>query len=478
MTAGALVVAALFFPWNLYFGFRIPNTSRSVSGLLLAVTLLSLLSLVVTYAGPGRPSGSQSNPVLAGRLRLALNLPYIVLVAAFVVFDSVQTIRSGGTVHVPGGVGPGAWLGITGALLSAQPVITDTAARDDKYTRWLGAAQVIGYGSMFAAALNTGFNLCWRVRYALQPSASGSGFGRQNIAVISTAVVYGVVALIAVLVASRWLLRATEANRVAVIWLGASTLVAGILVWVLPIGREIDAFHGIAQNTSTAGVGYEGYLVWAAGAALFAPLTLFRSSNAPPIAKSVWQAAARSSLTLIAVWCLSSVAMRVTDLITAVMLNFPYSRYDTMTLVAFDLATAALALWLRFYLAAEAAPARLISSLFGLLVTLSASRIIVGIVLAPRFETSPGAPANPVYGNNLAQQITSIFDVVLCGLAIGVLAAAIIIGRLRRTSESPRHPASRQRQTAPDPDAGPAASPRIFRSTEPTPHVSPKIYRP
>lgn len=318
------------------------------------------------------------------------------------------------------------------------------------------------------AALSTGFNLSWRVRYALEPAAGASGFGKQNLAVIDTAVVYGVVALAAVLVASRWLLRPTAAEALSTVALGGSTLIAGSIVWSLPIGREIDAFHGIAQNTSTAGVGYEGYLVWAAAAAMCAPLTLFRSPNAPPIDKAVWRAASRNGLLLIAVWCLGSVAMRLTDLVVAVLLNYPFSRYDSMALAAFDLATAVLAIWLRFNMATEALPARLISSLCGLLCTFTVSRVIVGVVLAPRFQASSGGSAHPVYGNDLAQQITSTFDVVLCGLALSILAAAIVIGRLRQLPQPPHTPALSR----------PAGSPRIFRSAGSTHPVRPKIYRP
>src|SRR5258707_8937339 len=167
---------------------------------------------------------------------------------------------------------------------------------------------------MLAVALRFGFTLYWRVKYALGDSA---GFGKQNIAVITTAAVYGLVALIAVLVASRWLLRGTRASRLATIALGASTLVAGIIVWFLPVGRDIDAFHGIAQNTSTAGVGFEGYLAWAVAAAIFAPLTLF--SRASTTERDVWRTAVRKGLLLIAVWCLGSVLMRSTDLVVSVM---------------------------------------------------------------------------------------------------------------------------------------------------------------
>jgi hypothetical protein len=510
LSAAVLLVIALFLPWNLYFGIGVPDSRTAVFAVLGAVTLLSLLSIAVTYVGPGKSSG-------AGRLRFVLNVPYLLLVIAFIVFDAFQTIRSGGTVHVPGGVGPGAWLGIAGALLCAQPVITgsdaEPAAGGDRFSKWRRSAQVIGYASMFGASLSTAFNLCWRVRYALHPAGGSSGFGKQNIAVIATAVVYGFVALAAVLVASRWLVRSTRASRLATIALGASTLVAGILVWSLPIGRDIDAFHGIAQNTSTAGVGYEGYLAWAAAAAVFAPRTLFGYCDAAPDDESPWRAAARKGLLLIAVWCVGSVLMRTTDLVVGVMLNYPYSRYDTLTLAAFDLATAVLAIWLRVNLANDSVSARLISSLCGLLVTLSVSRVVVGVVLAPRFQEPPsgGGWNNPVYGNNLAQQITSTFDVALCGLAVGILAAAIIANRLtsrrlRRQKGQKRRAArarAAKRPATPVPPSAaattriatgpatqaptavlsrPAGSPRIFRgddsATRQIQIQKPKIYRP
>ena len=472
VTAGVLLVVALVLPWNLYFGVGIPGSRLVLFALLWAVTLLSLLSLAVT------------------RLRVPLNIPYQLLVIAFVGFDVVQTIRSGGGVHVPGGVGPGAWLGIAGSLLAAQP--------DERFR----SARLIGYTSMAVASLSTAFHLFWRVRFALQ---GGSGLGDQNIAVIATAVVYGAVALAAVLVASRWLPRSSDASRLATVALGASTLVAGIVVWALPVGRDIDAFHSIAQNTSTAGVGYEGYLAWAAGAAIFAPSALagYRGTSSP------WRAAARKALLLIAVWCLGSVLMRLTDLAVAVTLDYPYSRYDTLTLAAFDLATGVLAIWLRVSLANVSVSRRLTTSLCGLLGALSISRVIVGVMLAPRFLEPPngGGWANPVYGNDLAQQITSTFDVALCGLALSILAAAVISGRRGPMTRKPRAAHSRTaKPPAPVPPSAaattriptrpageaptavislPAGSPRIFRGDDSAtrqiqipPAAKPRIYRP
>jgi hypothetical protein len=452
--AGALFIVALFLPWNLYFGFGIPDSKTLLWAVLGAVTLLSLASIPVTYA---------VKPASAGRLRLILNLPYRLLVIAFIVFDVFQTIKAGGAVTVPGGVGPGAWVGVAGSLLTSQPLITGAAADDASFSGWTRSAQILGYASMIGAALSTVFHLCWRVSYALHPAADSSGFGKQNIAVITTAVVYGVVALIAVLVASRWILRTTRASQLAVIGLGASTLLAGILVWLLPVGRDIDAFHGIAQNTSTAGVGYEGYLAWAAAAAIFAPRALFRHRDLDSGDEDPWRTAARMGLLLITVWCLGSLLMRLTDLFVAVTLNFPYSRYDTMTMAGFDLATAVLAIWLRMNLAKDGRSARLVTSLCGLVVTLSIARVVVGVELAPHFETPPnGGWTNPVYGNNLAQQITSTFDVSLCGLAVGILIAARIASglSLRRQRRQRRRAVGHARR-ATRPTHVPAATTRI-----------------
>jgi hypothetical protein len=423
--AAVLLVLALLFPWNLYFGLGIPKSSVLLWAILGLVTLLSLVSLVAPNA----------------RLRLILNAPYFLLVVAFIGYDVFESIRSGGTVHVPGGVGPGGWLGIAGALLAAQPLLTSPATDEDGYHGWLRGARIIGYASMFGASLTAGFNLCWRVRYALPDSNNSEAFGTRNTAVILTAVVYGVVALTAVLVASRWILRNTPATRFATLWLGFSTLIAGMLVWILPVGREIDAFHGIAQNTSTAGVGYEGYLAWAAAAALFVPLTLFSSPQVRGD-REVWRGAIRKALTLIIIWCVGSVLMRLTDLAVALMLNYPSFPYDSITLAAFDAATAGLALWLRVSLTRGALRSRLITALSAFVITLTISRVILGVVLAPRFEPAPGATVNPVYGNNLAQQISSTFDVALCGLALCIFAAVIIAGRIRK----PRRRVRRQRQ--------------------------------
>ncbi|GAB3024483.1 hypothetical protein MBOU_04290 [Mycobacterium bourgelatii] len=453
LTAATLLIAAALFPWNLYFGLGVPDSKQLVFVVLGVVTLLSLISLAVSYVGPWKLSGAGVNSATAGRVRLALNVPYLLLVLGFIVFDAFESVRFGGTVHVPGGVGPGAWLGVAGALLSAQPPMTRPVEGDDgHYGKWLRTARLIGYASIFGAALSSGFNLSWRIRYALR----GSEFGTQNITVIVTAVVYGAVAFVAVVVASRCLLKGTKDARLTTLAFGVSSLVAGIIVWLLPVGREIDAFHSIAQNTSTAGVGYEGYLAWAAAAAIFAPLALFRSGKR--IEKDVWRAALRNGLLLIAVWALGSMLMRLTSLIVDAILKYPRSIYDSTTLAVFDLITAALALSLFLSLRVSGPlRRRLVTLLAGFVFGLTLVRIILGVLLAPRFDQSSVA-VNPVYGNNLAVQITSTFDVALCGLALCIFLAIILRGRSRRAPRPPQHP-RRPRANAPAPRPAPGPAP-------------------
>lgn len=95
--------------------------------------------------------------------------------------------------------------------------------------------------------------------------------------------------------------------------------------------------------------------------------------------------------------------------------------------------------------------------------------MVVGVGLAPRLADAQrdAAWANPVYGNGLAQQITSTFDVVLCGLALCGLVVAIVAGRFAFPSDDRPRP-------------GVPGTPRIFRSAGsllPRRWGGPKIYR-
>ena len=448
--AALLLCAAPLLPWNLYFGVGVPGSRPLLFAAVAVVTLLALASIAVGRAG--------RLPAVSARFKTALCLPYLLLVAGFVLFDAVQTVRYGGTAQVPGGVGPGAWLGVTGAVLAAQPT-SAAAVRPEPLAR---SARVLGYVSLIGAGLSVLFNLYWRSRYAL---AGAAGFGRQQAAVIGTALVYGLVAWTAVWVAARWMRRGDIPARLAASMLGAATLAAGALVWITPVGRYIDGFHGIAQNTSTAGVGFEAYLVWAAVAAIVAVPTLRASAAVRSRDADAWLTAGRMLTVLVIAWAGGSVLMRITDLAVAAELELGYPPYDSVAMAAFDLVTAVLAIWLWLNLTNRAVRPVTLWSLCAVLFGLTISRIVVGVGLAPRTAVAQRSTqlADPVYGNGFAQQITSTFDVVLCGLALCVAAIAIVAAR--RPVGTPAHR---------------PGAPRIFRRSAGSPATTggPRIFRP
>jgi hypothetical protein len=295
---------------------------------------------------------------------------------------------------------------------------------------------------------------------------------------------YGAVALTALVVASRWLLQGERPARLATIVLGASTLAAGLLVWTTAFGRDVDAFHGIAQNTSTAAVGFEGYLAWVATAAILAPPTLLPLLTDRVAAKDSWRAAARKCLLLVAVWCVGSALLRIVDVVTTLSLSLPLSPYDSIALLAFDVVTAAVAVWLRINLTNSSAPPAVISMVSGVLFVLAICRVVVGVGLAPRIEyvDSPAGPQNAVYGNALAHQITSTFDVVVCGLALAVLVLALVAGQLSRLRRRPAAAAavSAARHRAPADMETDDASTGFVASADtaaPAQSAAPRIYR-
>ena len=340
------------------------------------------------------------------------------------VYQLLETWRNGGTGLVPPGIGPGLLLGLGGAVLASQPPITSITLEDNGFRRWYAFARVLGVLSIALATLAVAFNVYWRLRYLF---LSNEAFGSQDFAVIATTLLYGAAAMIALVIASRWLTEKTAAARLATSALGASGALAATLVWILPIGRDVDAFHGIAENTSTAAIGYEGYLFWVAAAAIVAPTTLYAIFLIKPPTLGAYRSAAEKCLTLIAFWAFACAALRVIDFLIAWTLDLPNALYDTVAMTVFNVITGLIARWLHRQLVRGEATLPVIAAFSGLLFVFTVANLAIGVALAPRYaEPSPTA----IYGNNLAQQITSTFDVTICALSFAVLVAMLFTGPL------------------------------------------------
>lgn len=451
----ALLILALLLPWNLDFGFAVPGSRNSVWALVIVVTALAVSAALDAHIGTLRLTNPHLDIRLLSRVRLFVCLPYLVVGVGFVGYHLVETVRDGGTGIVPPGIGPGLVLGVGGALLAAQRPVTSITLEDNGFRRWYAIARILGAVSIALATLSMGWNLYWRLRYLF---VSDAAFDGQDVAVIVTTLLYGAVALTAVIIGSRWLILKSAAARMATTALGASAGLAALLVWVLPVGRDIDAFHGIAQNTSTAAVGYEGYLFWAAAAAIVAPTTLYTVFLIKPPTLGAFRSAAQKCLTLIAFWAFAAAVCRVVDFVIAVSLDLPRALYDSVAMTAFNLFAGVIAWWLHRQLGRGSPALAVISAFSALLFVFAVANVAIGVALAPRYaEASPDA----IYGNNLAQQITSSFDVVICMLCLVVLVVMLFTGPLAGYLMRRREP--RVPEPEPSTVAQPSAPPRIVR---------------
>jgi hypothetical protein len=273
-------------------------------------------------------------------------------------------------------------------------------------------------------------------------------------------------------IASRWLIEKSAAARLATAALGASGALAATLVWVVPVGRDIDAFHGIAQNTSTAAVGYEGYLFWAAAAAIVAPTTLYAVFLIKPPTLGAYRSAAQKCLTLIAFWAFAAAALRVVDYLIALSLDLPRALFDSVAMTAFNVITGVIAWWLARQLGKGAASPTVIAAFSGVLFVFTVANLAIGVALAPRYAAPP---PDAIYGNNLAQQITSTFDVVICGLSLAVLVAMLFTGPLAGYLVRRRDARVASASTPPSSEPTTSAAPTIVR--HPQPSAIPRIVR-
>lgn len=473
--AVALLVLAMLLPWNLEFGLGVPGSAGSTFVVLAIVTVLAIGAALAPHLGPFRLVGPTSDVRRTSRVRLALSAPYVVLVICFVGYHLVQTVSSGGTGAVPPGVGPGMLLGVAGAVLAGQPPITSITIEDNKFRRWYAIARVIGFLSIALATLSVAFNLYWRLRYLFVTQVD---FGGHDIAVIVTTLLYGAEAMIALVLASRWLTERTGAARLATTAIGVSGAIAATLVWLAGIGRDIDAFHGIAQNTSTAAVGYEGYLAWAAAAAIVAPTTLYAVFLIKPPTIGAYRGAAQKCLTLIAFWAFAAAALRVVDFLIALSLDLPRALYDTVAMTVFNLVTALVARWLHRQLEQGLTSTTVAAAFSAVLFVFTVANVAIGVALAPRYAGP--APA-AIYGNNLAQQITSTFDVTVCVLSLLVLAVMVFTGPfagylVRRETRAAKPAAEPPTEIVPsEPAVHDFAPPTIAR--QPRAAAVPKIVR-
>jgi hypothetical protein len=399
-----LLLLALFLPWNVRFGFGVDGSNTTAYVVLVVVTLLSLGSIFAK-----------------GNIRAALNIGYLLFVAFIVVGDTVFSVIFGAVDTIPPGVGPGAWIGVAGSLLCAQPALTDPATDEASLRPWFSASRVLGFLALAVGVQSFLFNMFWRIK-SLGTAAAAEAGRAQQAGFVASAAVYGLMSLAAVLIAAFWMIKNTDASRLAVTGLGAATLVTALVVWASDSGLGIVPFRGAVNNT-TAGIGFQGYLIWAAAAAIVGPLTLRNMLSRKRVDTVVWREALRFCLLLIGVWSVGVVVVRVVYFALAAAGDVSLAPGVTATLIGINVAIAALALWVRFVLQSSAVTTMVVL-LCGVLFALTDVRVAADIMLT-------------------ASHITATFHVTLCLLALFVAAAALRLRQLEAIAAADDEPAPR-----------------------------------
>ncbi len=239
----ALLLVSLALPWN----FSVFATARIE---VILITLLSVFSLAVTYLAR---VGVFPPPVarFAWLIRLAANLPYLILVLVNVVIDAVAGANYGG-----GGIGFAVAFGLAGAVLAAQPREAEVSgATAGVATGELWYRGFLGFGavSVLLAVLSL-------VLIVVRP-----GIGYFNgfaIALLVFSILFNAAA-VALLVVG--ILRRSEPARLAAVAIGVIVLLA--IVVDMFSGRVISG-GGVE---SLHAVGYGAFVVSALGAFAAAP---------------------------------------------------------------------------------------------------------------------------------------------------------------------------------------------------------------
>lgn len=208
-----LLVLALAMPWNMG-----TETTSNVGAVL--VTLLSILSLALTYLGHAKVFGSSMTAAQVGLIRAAANLPYVVLVVVALVVDISQ---EGADWQGEGGIGFAAALGLAGAAIAGMP---------RKFESGTGGGTTLQRGIM--RTVTVGLAVLWtalsglNIVFIVAEYADLLDNGALLIAVIlNTLILFGAFALLAF-----GLLRSSEVARTVAVAAGAIALGVVLVDWL------------------------------------------------------------------------------------------------------------------------------------------------------------------------------------------------------------------------------------------------------
>ena len=288
---------------------------------------------------------------------------------------------------------------------------------------------------------------------------------------VVTTLLYGAVAMIALVIASLWLIEKTAAARLATTALGASGALAGVLVWVLrrPRRRRLprhrpEHLDGSRRVRGLPGLGGCGRDRRPDHALRRLPDQAADAGRLPRRGAEVLDAHR-----FLVVRGGRSARHRLPDRVVA---RPAAPLYDSVALTVSTCHRLHRAYGCDANSPRAGLSSTVIAAFSGVLLSSpppswsSASR-------SPRVTPSRCPNPDAIYGNDLAQQITSTFDVTVCALSFAILVAMLFTGPL--AGYLIRRRDARTATPAPSPEPSPSAPPTLARP--PQPAAVPKIVR-
>ncbi len=118
-----LLLIALAMPWSFNVASGVTHSTGHIEVIL--VTLLSVVSLSLTYLARAQVFGAGVTAAQVGLIRAAANAPYAIVVAIYLILD---VSKVGDNWYSAGGLGYGAAIGLAGAALAGMPRKIETDA--------------------------------------------------------------------------------------------------------------------------------------------------------------------------------------------------------------------------------------------------------------------------------------------------------------------------------------------------------------
>ncbi|NHP17542.1 hypothetical protein G8767_28780 [Rhodococcus sp. IC4_135] len=308
-TAAVLLFVSFFLPWSMTVGITRVGSSGLVALIVLPI-LLSLVSLSLPYVARLGMLGPNWNVGQIRVLRLVANAPLLSAVVGLVVYDVIRGMfrfSESSSIFTGNGVGAGAWFGLAGALLAAQPRAAEIRIDPRTAPRWLALVKplvFVAWGSSVASALLA-------LIYILVSASRYRYYdGPQTFESLIVLFVSSAVPIVVVGVATVGLVRRFASWRLTIAALGIALLAAGLLHSISE-GTSVELFH-----TVTASPYYGITFLIAAAAITFIPFGVASVGDGTHPGY-VWLAAARNGMLLIAVWSFgvgfSQIAMAATQ---------------------------------------------------------------------------------------------------------------------------------------------------------------------